>query len=137
MSILGPNLECVGLVPAPVDGECFCRIPDSPGFQYGECIELTVEVSNASTGLKCKWFAGINDMLVEQFKSSSTFFFEVKGDQNQVSTHNYTCTHTRAAAHSHTRTSSNIYLFGHVTHTYANIPKNTQNNSKCVWTYAE
>ena len=95
---LGPNLECVGLVPAPVDGECFCRVPDNPGLQYGECMELTVEVSNASTGLKCKWFAGINDMLVEQFKSSSTFFFEVKGDQNQVSTHNYTCTHTRARA---------------------------------------
>ena len=78
--VIGPNLNCVGFAPYLVEGDCFCRVPDSRTLEYGECMELTVEVSNTSSALSCKWFAN----MVEQVRNDPRFFFKVEGDKNQV-----------------------------------------------------
>ena len=78
--VIGPNLNCVGFTLSPFEGDCFCRVPDSRTLEYGECMELTVEVSNTSSALSCKWFAN----MVEQVRNDPGFFFKVGGDKNQV-----------------------------------------------------
>ena len=82
MPVLGPTLNCVGFTTSSVDGECTCYF--NGNLQYGVCMELTVEVGNASTDLNCQWYVGMNGMYVEQDKNDPNDFFVVKGNKSQV-----------------------------------------------------
>ena len=103
MPVLGPTLNCVGFTASSANGECNCIFNGQ--LQYGVCMELTVEVGNASTDLNCRWCVRMNGMYVEQVKNDPGDFFVVKGDKSQVRSFICACTHIYIrmyALHTHT-----------------------------------
>ena len=70
--------------PCEVNGECYCRVPNNVRLQYGQFMELTVDVTNSSPALSCTWYTISNEQpQVENIHSPSPFF-KVGGDKNQV-----------------------------------------------------
>ena len=99
-----------------MDGECYCRVPNSVELQFGQCMELTVDVTNSSAALSCMWYANNS----RQFRNDPSDFFEVRGDRNQVytsiifsSTHarTHACTHAHTYTRTHTHDRIHNYLF--------------------------
>ena len=113
LPVLGPTLNCVGFTTCSVDGECKCYF--NGNLQYGVCMELTVEVGNASTDLNCQWYVRMNGMYVEQDKTDPNDFFVVKGNKSQVCLYVCVCV---MCVHAHTHTYECMYA-----HIYS-----------CLWT---
>ena len=78
--------------PCEENGECYCHVPNNVTLQYGQFMELTVDVTNSSPALSCTWYTVSNEQpqvkntsinqTVESILSPS--FFKVRGDKNQV-----------------------------------------------------